>query len=154
MKLNINTESFQDSLTEALVKTVFRDKEYADSELAAYVRTNHDRIVDGLESALCGILSRIENPPKQVTKPVLAIKRPDGHEINLWIVDAHQYAILADHRSFHFYAGESASLIYEEKGHGHTATEYNIDNASTWEWIAKWMNKGLAQLDLCPQLED
>lgn len=81
----------------------------------------------------------------QVTEPKLRFKN-DRTTIEVWVLDVGQYAKLADHKNFHFYATESASLIYVTKGPGgFQATEEHIDDQATWDWIQQHMSKGIAQ---------
>lgn len=139
--LKFNRESLEDSLTEAVAKTVFRRLEPTDAEIATWVRINHDRIVSDMEDALLGVCDRIANPPVAPERPVLSFN--DG-KIRLWVCDAHQRVKLADHRSFQFGGDETASLIYEERSHGHRANEVHINDESIWKWIQKYMALGMA----------
>lgn len=84
------------------------------------------------------------------TAPVLSFKLcdkqgQDPHVIQLWIGDAGEaIPVNPERRSFIFgMDAKSGSLVYEEQHHGHYATEYNVWNESTWQWIAKWMERGL-----------
>lgn len=81
---------------------------------------------------------------KQVTEPKLRFNTGNGQTIELWVLDIGQWAKLAEHKSFHFHADKSASLIYVTKGPGgYHVTEEHIDNASTWSWIQEHMAKGI-----------
>lgn len=85
---------------------------------------------------------------KHVTKPVISLQLSgtDGtgrHKIQVWVGDAGETITVADRRDFIFGGSKTASLVYEEQGTGHYASEYNIWNESTWKWIQKWMERGL-----------
>lgn len=87
---------------------------------------------------------------KQVTEPKLRFKT-GATTIELWVLDIGQWAKLADHRSFHFQADKSASLIYVTKGPGgYHATEEHIDDANTWAWIQEHMSNGIALAEKKP----
>jgi hypothetical protein len=147
MNIKLNPETLSECLEYALDR-VFRGKELSEQDRREWVKANHDKIVEGMEDAIEGICYRIENPVKVVTKPVLEFKTGERNTIRLWILDARERASLGEHRSFQFGGDETASLIYEEFGHGHHAIEYNINNESTWKWIQEWMEKGMKSENL------
>lgn len=88
----------------------------------------------------------------QITEPKLRFKTKAGSTIELWVLDVGQFALLAEHHSFHFYADKSASLIYVTKDvNGFHATEEHIYNQNTWDWILNWMHKGLQSENVLAQ---
>ncbi len=86
-------------------------------------------------------------PPRQPIKPVIDLQFPDGHITRVWMINPGESIKLGEPRSMQFPHDPSlktASLIYETIGtEGHSATEYDIRNPGTWEWIQQWMEKGL-----------
>lgn len=83
-----------------------------------------------------------------ITKPVLSLhccdeQGKDKHKIQLWVGDAGQTVKVSELNCHWFPCGKTASLVYEEQHHMHSATELPINNPSTWRWIGKWMERGL-----------
>jgi hypothetical protein len=90
--------------------------------------------------------SKKNKRPTQVTKPLLEFKMKDNRVIRLWVYDAGQTVHFDAFRrnGMTFGGAKTAGLIYETIDEaGHHAVEYHIENSSTWEWIHKWMTKGL-----------
>lgn len=78
---------------------------------------------------------------KEVTKPVFELNVGPGHAIRLWALEAGEYAKLSGARCHEFYAGKTASLIYEQFGSAvglHSATEYSLRDEGTWQWLQKF----------------
>lgn len=80
--------------------------------------------------------------PEIIKEPKISLQL-NGATIQVWIGDAKQVIHVADRRSFIFGGDKTASLVYEVQSAMHSATEYPIDHAPTWQWMEKWMERGL-----------
>lgn len=135
-KTEADQDSFEESLFAAMDR-VFGDK-LNPKQQAEWLVAHGDDMRSEIESFLAEAVRRVEKPKAMPAGPVL-----DFGRIQLWAYDAGQPCPVAEHRSFHFGGDNTAGLVYVDKGNGgFNATDYPINNESTWKWIHEWMSKG------------
>ena len=135
----VNHDCFRGALHDAVERQLaLKRYEVSESEVNGWIFDNKGKLADELENSLAGVVSRVLKPKVEPTAPVISLN--DG-KIQLWAVDAHQPLKLAEHRSFSFGNSDTASLVYEEKSHGHRASEVSIDDPSIWKWLQGFVDR-------------
>lgn len=83
---------------------------------------------------------------KVISEPLISFRTSDnpGARLALWAGNPGEVIHVSDYRPHIFPVSKTASLVYEDRSvHGHSANEVDLNNASTWKWIEKWMERGM-----------
>lgn len=107
-------------------------------------------------------IADVAEPKQIVTKPVLEFNDVHGGKIRLYVGDAKQPIHVVPHKSQWFGGDPTASLVYSvQDNFGLNSIEHNINDAGLWQWIQKWMVRGMAVNPECkidtgkhPELKD
>jgi hypothetical protein len=150
LKLTMNYGDHDEMIRNAVEAQLFKDigRTPETQEIEAWWRENGEDVASEMESFMRTAVRRVAHPEAAMVKaPAVSLTGKTGNKLQLWLLDAGQHAEIADHHSFHFHAGNTASLIYVESSvNGLNATEYPLDQQHTWEWVQKWMQAGLNTL--------
>jgi len=119
----------------------------------AWLKEHSEDLQDEVHAAIPHLVNQINMTyeERMVTKPVLEFRREHGF-IRLYAYRAGQACHVGEHKQFHFGHDGSAGLVYDDQsGMGHHANDVDVDNASTWQWIQKWMTKGMQAEGILPK---
>lgn len=123
-------------------RIVFKD-DVTDAEAETWLKEHADAIMCELSSLSLLAIKRTANPPQPVKTPAICFNHKDGSAIKLYVSDAGQTIHVTDHAGQQWGGDESATFAYVRTGHGISTTESGIHDETIWEWVQKWMVRGM-----------
>lgn len=73
----------------------------------------------------------------------MALTVRDGMRHAIYIGNPGDTIQVSESNCHRFPVQRTASMVYETKHHTHSASEVPIDDAKLWQWVEKWMERGM-----------